>query len=169
MLFSTMEHAMKIPQKPIERYGYSTLPCQPPGFAVHTPHQMASCEASIASYNSSTSSQKRDRGDQDETNDGEYHRSSQAASVYYEESPVISALPQKKARSRTYEAPRVVKPSLLTAMGTLAASGASNVIGGSSVPVRRRLSGGHLEEFIGTFDQSMDTDTSDSRPRSMSF
>jgi hypothetical protein len=38
----------------------------------------------------------------------------------------------------------------------------------NTVPLRRRLSGGHLEEYIGHHD-IMDTDASDNRPRSMSF
>jgi len=82
----------------------------------------------------------------------------------------ISATP-KKARSNNYEVPRSVKPSVLTAMGTLAGGNSTNngVQGSlySSVPMRRRLSGGHIDKYIGEHDNNMDTDTN--RPRSMSF
>ena len=84
--------------------------------------------------------------------------------------PLISATP-KKARSNNYRVPRSVKPSILTAMGTLAGGNSSNNgLQGSlsaSVPMRRRLSGGHLDKYIGEHDNSMDIDTN--RPRSMSF
>jgi hypothetical protein len=82
----------------------------------------------------------------------------------------ISGTP-KKARSNNYRVPHSIKPSLLTAMGTLA-GGMSNRNGlqGSvvaSVPMRRRLSGGHLDQYIGGHDTTFDTDSN--RPRSMSF
>eukprot|EP00531_Pseudo-nitzschia_arenysensis_P016222 CAMPEP_0116124584 /NCGR_PEP_ID=MMETSP0329-20121206/5355_1 /TAXON_ID=697910 /ORGANISM="Pseudo-nitzschia arenysensis, Strain B593" /LENGTH=175 /DNA_ID=CAMNT_0003618567 /DNA_START=115 /DNA_END=642 /DNA_ORIENTATION=+ len=82
----------------------------------------------------------------------------------------ISTTP-KKARSNNYRAPQSVKPSLLTAMGTLAGGTTSkNVIQGSiaaSVPIRRRLSGGHLEQYVGGHEKAVDNDPN--RPRSMSF
>ena len=82
----------------------------------------------------------------------------------------ISGTP-KKRRSNNYQAPHTVKPSVLTAMGTLAGGSSNkNGVNGSfaaSVPIRRRLSGGHLDQFIGGHDKSFDTDPN--RPRSMSF
>ena len=82
----------------------------------------------------------------------------------------ISVTP-KKARSNNYHAPRFIKPSILTAMGTLA-GGSINKTGiqgsfASSVPLRRRLSGGHLDQFVGGHDKTVDTDPN--RARSMSF
>jgi hypothetical protein len=66
--------------------------------------------------------------------------------------------PSKKSRSVMYQAPRDVKPSVLKAMGSIA--------GGT----RRRLSGGHLEEFLGGHDTMETGDMgAESRPRSMSF
>lgn len=76
----------------------------------------------------------------------------------------------KKIRANTYEAPTTVKPSVLTAMGSLV-GGSHQGDSHSSVPIRRRLSAGHIEEYVGGYDH-MDTDNtgdSDSRPRSMSF
>ena len=77
----------------------------------------------------------------------------------------------KRSRSNHYHAPTVVQPSVLTAMGSLV--GGTNsatpamVIG--SVPLRRQLSGGALDQYIGAHDD-METDTSEwTRPRSMSF
>jgi hypothetical protein len=78
-----------------------------------------------------------------------------------------SATP-KKSRPNSYIAPRVVKPSILTAMGSLVGGAQGNFFSNSSVPVRRRLSGGALEDYIGGHD-NMDMDTADSRPRRMSF
>jgi len=82
----------------------------------------------------------------------------------------ISSTP-KKARPNAYEVPRSVKPSLLTAMGTLARGNLNKNGFGSflaeSVPMRRRLSGGHLDQYIWEHHTSLDTDPT--RPRSMSF
>jgi hypothetical protein len=82
-----------------------------------------------------------------------------------------SVTPKKKSRSNNYRAPHTVKPSLLTAIGTLA-GGNSNKNGfqgsaAASVPMRRRLSGGHLDQYVGGHDKNFDTDPN--RPRSMSF
>lgn len=84
----------------------------------------------------------------------------------------------KRSRSNNYQAPRTVRPSILTAMGSLVGgsnpqTGTRGSIGHDSlataVPLRRQLSGGILEPFIGCHD-NMDTETNDtSRPRSMSF
>mmetsp|Transcript_12048 Transcript_12048/g.28562 ORF Transcript_12048/g.28562 Transcript_12048/m.28562 type:complete len:173 (-) Transcript_12048:74-592(-) len=82
---------------------------------------------------------------------------------------VLNSINPKKPRSRKYQAPRSVKSSLLTALGTLA-GGSSDKDGlhvNGSVPTRRRLSGGHLDKFIGEHDKSNETDPN--RPRSMSF
>ena len=78
----------------------------------------------------------------------------------------------KKARSNNYQVPHSIKPSLLTAMGTLAGgtSDRNGVQGsaGASVPMRRRLSGGHLDQYtMGGHDKTFDTDSD--RPRRMSF
>ena len=75
-----------------------------------------------------------------------------------------------------------MKPSILTAMGTLAGGGNNfninnNASQGSSssnthVPMRRRLSGGILDQFIGVDNNTMDgmdIDTNANRHRSMSF
>ena len=77
-----------------------------------------------------------------------------------------SSVSSKRSRTSTYQAPREVRPSILTAMGSLV----GGVQSGSNtfVPQRRRLSGGFLDEFLGGHD-NMDTDMADSRPRSMSF
>jgi hypothetical protein len=173
MLVSTMEHIINMHQNSMDHYGYSSRPHQAPSTIGHSPRLLAASESSTASSNSSlsTSTQKRGRLDHVDRADSyfHYHSSLQIPLVGNEETPFVCVTPQKKARSSTYEAPRAVKPSILTAMGTLAVNGAPGPINGGSVPVRRRLSGGNLEEFLGTRDQNMDTDTSDSRPRSMSF
>ena len=100
----------------------------------------------------------------------------------------------KKARSTNYEVPRSVKPSILTAMGTLSDNISSNIGGVTSgvgiqgyltpsltsnnsnnnntfVPMRRRLSGGKVDQYIGRDqDNNMDgMDIDANRPRSMSF
>merc|ERR1712238_148506 len=81
----------------------------------------------------------------------------------------------KKARSTNYEVPRSVKPSILTAMGTLAGGFSVTGIQGSLssntiVPMRRRLSGGHLDQYVGEHDNTMDgMDIDMNRPRNMSF
>jgi hypothetical protein len=81
--------------------------------------------------------------------------------------PTPSSTP-KKSRSNTYRAAREVKPSILTAMGSLAGVSQAGSRLGLSVPLRRQLSGGNLEEYLGAHD-NMDMDVTDSRPRSMSF
>jgi hypothetical protein len=62
-------------------------------------------------------------------------------------------------------------------MGTLAGGNNSNISSqgslssNTSVPMRRRLSGGHLDQYIGVHDSNMDgmdVDTNN-RHRSMSF
>jgi len=102
----------------------------------------------------------------------------QPKSVEYGAPP--SQSPSKRSRSNRYEAPRTVRPSILTAIGSLV--GGSHGHGGPlgnpaghgsnlvTVPLRRQLSGGALDQFIGGHD-TMDMETSDnnSRPRSMSF
>ena len=82
----------------------------------------------------------------------------------------VSAIP-KKARSNNYSAPQSIKPSVLSAMGTLVGGNDENQgVQGylyASVPMRRRLSGGQIDQYIGEHDKSMDTDQN--RPRNMSF
>ena len=85
-------------------------------------------------------------------------------------SQTISASP-KKARSSNYQVPQSIKPSVLTAMGTLAGGNfnikAKQGTVAASVPTRRRLSGGQIDQWVGNHVKSFDTDLD--RPRSMSF
>lgn len=77
----------------------------------------------------------------------------------------------KKARSNNYRVPHSVKPSLLTAMGTLAYGSSNKKVFkdfvAASVPTRRRLSGGHLDQYVGGHEKTFDSDPN--LPRSMSF
>mmetsp|Transcript_115010 Transcript_115010/g.171897 ORF Transcript_115010/g.171897 Transcript_115010/m.171897 type:complete len:150 (+) Transcript_115010:309-758(+) len=82
------------------------------------------------------------------------------------QAPASPPVSNKRSRPNNYEAARTVKPSILTALGSLAGGGQGD--SNTTVPLRRRLSGGALDEFIGGHD-NMDMDTTDSRPRSMSF
>jgi hypothetical protein len=88
------------------------------------------------------------------------------------EVPLQSPCPSfKRSRCNNYEAPREVKPSLLTAMGSLVGGGDSKL--GIRVPLRRRLSGSAIDAFLGGSD-NMEMDqpsesAANSRPRSMSF
>jgi hypothetical protein len=84
-----------------------------------------------------------------------------------QEAPLPPPVAPKKVRTTTYKAPRAVKPSILTAMGSLV--GGSHGNSNSSVPVRRRLSGGHLDQYLGGHDNMETDNATDSRPRSMSF
>lgn len=143
------------------------------------------------------SSQKRGRGGEGNASTL-YHlqqgiqHGTQSLQPYQAQTPPVSVatpvaqeapLPEKsfkRSRSSNYQAPRAVKPSILTAMGSLAggslssgggSSGSSGRHGSDSsfVPFRRQLSGGALEQYIGGHD-TMETDIGDStRPRSMSF
>lgn len=73
----------------------------------------------------------------------------------------------KKSRSNQYEAPKVIKPSILTAMGSLVGGG-----GIRDVPLRRQLSGGAIDAFLGGHDNMLTDQASDrneSMPRRMSF
>jgi hypothetical protein len=84
----------------------------------------------------------------------------------------------KRSRPNNYEAPRTVRPSILTATGSLVGGTTGHAFGlttsangphSTVVHHRRQLSGGAIEQFIGGHD-NMDADTNDhSRPRSMSF
>ena len=86
----------------------------------------------------------------------------------------------KRPRQSTYEAPRTVRPSILTATGSLvgglhfapqaeARGSYRHAPNSTAVPLRRQLSSGVLDPYIGGHD-SMDLETGDiSRPRSMSF
>jgi len=75
----------------------------------------------------------------------------------------------KKTRNNAYIAPRTVPNSFISSMGTLVAPAA---VPGSNLRVhmRRELSGGKIESFLGDHD-AMDVDTTSetTRPRSMSF
>lgn len=87
----------------------------------------------------------------------------------------------KKSRGNAYVAPRKVPKSFVSEVGSLAAatvaqdtrglnSTGTSTLGSSMMRVhlRRQLSGGKLDPFLGDHD-AMDVDASDSRPRSMSF
>ena len=113
--------------------------------------------------------------------------STPAASTQDDSSYGPASITPKRARPSNYQAPRAVKSSLLSAMGTLAspttgmkgtttvfflgAPSASTSLASTTttVPMRRRLSGGHLEEYWGNHDNMDMEASSDSRPRSMSF
>jgi hypothetical protein len=73
----------------------------------------------------------------------------------------------KRSRSNNYGAPKVIRPSILTATGSLVGGGGrqdSNV----TVKLRRQLSSGDIEAFVGGHEK-MDMDSSDAKPRRMSF
>lgn len=117
--------------------------------------------------------QKRDR---DENDVPSHSTSVQTAVPTPADSPLpVSEVPLqmdpsptfKKSRSNQYAAPKVVKPSILTAMGSLVGGG-----GLRDVPLRRQLSVGAIDGFLGGRD-SMQTDEpsdqNESMPRRMSF
>jgi hypothetical protein len=116
-----------------------------------------------------TVSQKRGRGDDSRPSLPAYTCYAPVPVQPTEEAPPppLSSTP-KKSRPNTYRAAREVRPSILTAMGSLAGASQAGSRLGLSVPLRRQLSGGNLEEYLGGHDK-MDTDMTDSRPRSMSF
>jgi hypothetical protein len=82
----------------------------------------------------------------------------------------------KKSRVNTYIAPRAAaKPSLIATLGSLVGgpTGATGAASSKSHPnlrvhLRKQLSGGQLDPFLGDHD-SMDVETAENRPRSMSF
>ena len=99
-----------------------------------------------------------------------------AAAAATNEAPLPESS-SKRSRTSNYVAPRTVRPSVLTATGSLAGGTTTHAFGlasssgphASLVHHRRQLSGGAIEQFIGGHD-NMDADTNDhSRPRSMSF
>lgn len=117
--------------------------------------------------------QKRDR---DENDVASHSTSVQTAVPTPADSPLpVSEVPLqmdpsptfKKSRSNQYAASKVVKPSILTAMGSLVGGG-----GIRDVPLRRQLSVGAIDGFLGGRD-SMQTDEpsdqNESMPRRMSF
>jgi hypothetical protein len=127
----------------------------------------------IAMYNNQPSSvalsQKRGRGDDSRPSVPVYTYCAPVPLQPTEEAPPPpSSSTPKKSRTNTYRAAREVKPSILTAMGSLAGASQAGSRLGLSVPLRRQLSGGNLEEYLGGHDK-MDMDVTDSRPRSMSF
>jgi hypothetical protein len=150
MLCATMKNRSNIPLPPTAPFG---LPTQAPMLY----------DQSYQSSQSSGGSQKRGRGEDEGPSEPTFV---QVAIHTALEAPAPPSSTPKKSRPNSYEAPRVIKASILTAMGSLVGGvqGDSN----SSVPMRRRLSGGALEDYIGGHD-NMEMDTADSRPRSMSF
>jgi hypothetical protein len=197
-------------------YGYSSAPHHPPQSIMYRPPStsVGSVASTVSIASSSTSSShKRGRvgSETSTTSVLSFQQYQQPQYQYPNGNPPIvqvvqyslpdddddevsqrSSITPKKARPSNYQPPRTVKPSLLSAMGTLAASPISstptaltaavsspfpfgfinnNNHNNTHVPMRRRLSGGHLEEFLGNHNDTMDgMDTSgDNRPRSMSF
>jgi len=71
----------------------------------------------------------------------------------------------KRSRPNNYRAPREVKSSLVSVMGSLVGGGAceSNI----QVRLRRELSASHLDQFMSS--DAMDEDIPEHRERSMSF
>jgi hypothetical protein len=149
MLCATMNGG-NIPLQPTTPFG---LPTQAP-MLYNQPY---------LSSQSSDGSQKRGRGEDEGPSQPTFVK---VAMHTAPEAPAPPSAAPKKSRPNSYVAPRVVKPSILTAMGSLVGGVQGNSF--SIVPMRRRLSGGALEDFIGGHD-NMDMDTADSRPRSMSF
>ncbi|KAG7356039.1 hypothetical protein IV203_000725 [Nitzschia inconspicua] len=188
-------------------YGYAPAPHHPPQSIVFRPPStsVGSTSSTVSSASSALSAHKRGRvgseasstsvlSFQPQKHQQQFHPSANPPIVQVVQYAVLqhdhddvsqmgSASTPKKARASNYQPPRVVKPSLLTAMGTLAnpyhnhsaATSASPFLAtnnnNSHVPMRRRLSGGHLEEYLGNHNDTMDgMDTSgENRPRSMSF
>jgi hypothetical protein len=147
MLCATMKNEANVSQQPTGEIGLSS----------HTPTMYS---------HSSNVTKKRGRG--------EHEGPSQPLFVHMpirteQEAPLPPSAIPKKVRANTYYAPRAVKPSILTAMGSLVGGSQGDSNSSVSVPVRRRLSGGHLEEYLGGHDNMETDNTADSRPRSMSF
>ena len=156
MLCTTMNSASNISPQPENRNVSSTANCNMPPRMYWQP---------IAVSNS-----KRGRG-ADSTSSQPHHETRPPQVPPLLQPPDESAVPlepatQKKSRPNNYRAAREVKPSILTAMGSLV--GGAQVGSNISVSHRRQLSGGQLEDFLGGHD-NMDMDVTDSRPRSMSF
>ena len=81
---------------------------------------------------------------------------------------VPSSTASKKSRTSNYQAPRVLKPSILTSTGSLVGGGGernSHI----KVTLRRQLSIGDIEAYMGGHDKMEMDSTNDTRPRSMSF
>lgn len=76
----------------------------------------------------------------------------------------------KRTRPNNYIAPRVVPTTFTSAMGSLVKNGAStgSEKSNSRVQLRRQLSGGNLDAYLGS-DDGMEVDIPEQRPRSMSF
>jgi hypothetical protein len=138
-----------------------------PQYPTGHPVGLSSPPTSSMDSQSSGGSQKRSRGEDEGPSQPVFVQvpipTTQAAP---HAPPEVSSVTPKKFRTCSYKKPRTVRPSILSAMGSLVGGGHGDA--NSSVPVRRRLSGGHLEEYIGGHD-TMEMDTADSRPRSMSF
>jgi hypothetical protein len=143
------------------------------------------------SYDSHLSTPKRGRTDSESTT---YETT---PNIYYQHAEMQQplALPQsssKKSRANNYIASRPVTKSLISTMGSLAGpppcvstntrsssesasssatAYASNLSSNPNLRVhlRRQLSGGQLDPFLGGDHDDMDVEPADSRPRSMSF
>ena len=76
----------------------------------------------------------------------------------------------KKLRPNNYVAPTTVPKTFTSAVGSLIKAGANlgTQKSNTRVQLRRQLSGGQLDAFLGQ-DDGMDVDNPDTRPRSMSF
>jgi hypothetical protein len=142
------------------------------------------------SYDSHLSTPKRSRTDSEsttfETIDNTYYQHAEM------QPPALPQSSSKKSRANDYIASRPVTKSLVSTMGSLvgpnpsvstssrslgtgtsssATASASNLSSNPNLRVhmRRQLSGGQLDPFLGGDHDEMDIEPADSRPRSMSF
>ena len=140
------------------------------------------------SYDSHLSTPKRSRTDSEsttfETTDNTYYQHAEM------QPPALPQSSSKKSRANNYIASRPVTKSLISTMGSLvgpphsvmtssrststsssATTSASNLSSNPDLRVhlRRQLSGGQLDPFLGGDHDEMDVEPADSRPRSMSF
>lgn len=167
-------------ETPQQFYNYGVQQCYPP--------MLPPSFVLIGDY---TATEKRSRGEASNQHQQNEQRPQQDLGYYSTVNGMLKhsttgtahevPLPEssaKRSKPNNYEAPRTIRPSVLTAMGSLAVGGSitqSIGLAGTHGPPsafvhhRRQLSGGAIEQFIGGHD-IMDTDTHDhSRPRSMSF
>jgi hypothetical protein len=73
----------------------------------------------------------------------------------------------KRSRRNTYRAPREVKPTVTSVLGSLV--GGSSHENNATVKMRRQLSGSQLDQFMSSGDDKMDEDPVPIRERAMSF
>eukprot|EP00545_Synedropsis_sp_CCMP1620_P010330 CAMPEP_0119016756 /NCGR_PEP_ID=MMETSP1176-20130426/14340_1 /TAXON_ID=265551 /ORGANISM="Synedropsis recta cf, Strain CCMP1620" /LENGTH=180 /DNA_ID=CAMNT_0006970283 /DNA_START=159 /DNA_END=701 /DNA_ORIENTATION=+ len=73
----------------------------------------------------------------------------------------------KRSRGNAYRAPREVKKTVNSVMGSLVGGPFQQATG--TVRIRRQLSGSQLDQFMSQGDDKMDEDTPGTRERAMSF